>query len=533
VLSLLRVTLLVLLCSSALYADVKISSLFGDGAILQREAKVPVWGWGATGEKVKVQFGQQTKEARVDAEGKWMVSLDPLKADASGKSMVVKVGAETLTIKDVLVGEVWLCSGQSNMSVPMNHYRSKTRQPEYQPLADYIVKETASADDPLLREIRVPTKRSALKPATNFTGEWVKAQVGPIGGISATAYFFARELRKELNVPIGLITSAVGATIIQSWLPKEGYEQNATLKSLYDREKRQIQRKISGWDQKKADANYEKALAKWEVGKNKGRRSRMPTKKRLATIGDDGLTSLYNGMIYPLAPYAIKGVLWYQGESNHKRCNDTHREHFTALVKTWRAKWGQEQLYFFWCQLANFGPMVKEPVEESGWANVCEQLRLSLDLPNSGMAVLNDIGEEKDIHPHNKLDVGKRLSLLALNKAYGQDIVPHGPLYKSSKKVGDKFIVNFSHVGKGLMTGKKTLLEPTQKTDEDLRHFQILDSKGSWYWATAKITSKDTVEVFHKDVKNPVEVRYAWAQNAKAANLYNSVGLPTSVFKTK
>jgi sialate O-acetylesterase len=529
----LRVTVLMVLCSSALYADVKISSLFGDGAVLQREAKVPVWGWGIAGEKVNVQFGGQTKEALVDGTGKWMLALDPLKADTSGKAMVVKVGSETLTIEDILVGEVWLCSGQSNMSVPLNHYRNKTRNPEDQPLADYIVKETASANDPLLREIRIPNQRSALKPTTNFDGEWVKAQAGQVGGFSATAYFFARELRKELNVPIGLITSAVGATVIQSWIPKEGYEQNETIKWYYDREQRQIQREISDWDQKTVDVNYEKALAKWEVGKNEGRRLRKPTKQLLSTIGDSGLTSLYNGMIYPLAPYAMKGVLWYQGESNQKRCNDTHREHFTALVNTWRAKWGQEKLYFFWCQLANFGPIATEPVEESGWANVCEQLRLSLDLPNSGMAVLNDIGEEKDIHPHNKLDVGKRLSLLALNKAYGQDVIPNGPLYESSKKVGDKFTINFSHVGEGLMTGKKTLLEPTQKTDEDLRHFQILDSEGTWHWATAKITSKDTVEVFHEDVKNPVEVRYAWAQNAKAANLYNSVGLPASVFKTK
>ena len=239
-------------------------------------------------------------------------------------------------------------------------------------------------------------------------------------------------------------------------------------------------------------------------------------------------------MIHPLIPFAIKGAIWSQGESNSSRLPEEYGSRLKAMIKNWRTAWGQDTLFFYTSQLANYRKPNERPVgDDDGWALVSYGQSQTLDLPNTGLAVLNDIGEAKDIHPKNKIDAGKRLSLWAFKQAYHKDIVFSGPLYKSSEIKNNKIIVEFSHVGSGLMVGKKHLMEPTVEVNEPLKRFQICGKNGEWKWAEAKIINKYSIEVWNKDISNPLEVRYAWSSNPEGANLYNKEGLPASLFKTK
>ena len=320
------------------------------------------------------------------------------------------------------------------------------------------------------------------------------------------------------------------------------YQTNDELKNFYAQESTaKIEKAKSWWTPEKAKELHKKQLAEWEEKKKAAAAAGKKFKQRQPRPIPDPAKSnripstLYNGMIAPLVPYAVKGAIWYQGESNAKYQNDNYQKHFTALIEGWRTAWAQDRLDFYFCQLAQFRDPAKTPLDNDGWVNVIyQQFLTALAVPNTGMAVLNDIGEANDIHPHNKVDAGKRLSLWALAKTYGTGLnVYSGPLYKSSKIEGSKVIVTFDSVGSGLMTGKKHLLDPVVEVQEELKHFQIKGADNQWKWATAKIISKDSVEVSHPEISAPVEVRYAWAPNAKGANLYNKEGIPASCFKTK
>ena len=506
--------------------------------VLQQKQTIPVWGWAASGTEASVTFKGQTKSTKADANGKWMLKLDAVGASAEAAEMTIKVGSESKTIKDVLVGEVWLCGGQSNMDFKLNMLIGKAREPQYEPLADYIKNEIKTANDPLLRQIKVPRAVSPFEEKTNFTASWEKAIPGQVDVFTATGYFFARELRKKLKVPVGLLNCNWGGTRVEPWIPMSKFQTTDSLKKYYESETAPIKERLANWDPAKAKANYEKQLAAWKekVKKAKEAKKKAPRKPRMAQRPDLSNripSTLYNAMMNTLVPYAIKGAIWYQGESNAGHYPDNYKEHFGAMIEAWREKWGQGDFYFYWCQLAQFKDPNDQPLDNDGWATVCDQQRLTLALPNTGMAVLNDIGEAKDIHPKNKIDAGKRLSLWAFKQAYGMDLVYSGPLYKSSSISGNKVTVKFDNVGSGLMVGKKTLLDPTVETQEPLKRFQIKGADNKWHWAEAKITGKDTVEVWHKDVAKPVEVRYAWSPNALGANLYNKEGLPASIFKTK
>jgi sialate O-acetylesterase len=235
-----------------------------------------------------------------------------------------------------------------------------------------------------------------------------------------------------------------------------------------------------------------------------------------------------------LIPYAIKGAIWYQGESNGNSSPEQYAMRLSAMVEGWRSAWNQKELYFYYCQLASYKDVNAEPLDSTeGWVIVQDQMRLAMDIPNSGMAVLNDIGEAKDIHPKNKIDTGKRLSLWALKQAYKCNVECSGPVYKSSKVKGNKMIIKFDYVGSGLMVGDKNLMNPTVEVDQPLQRFQICGVDGKWKWAKAEIRGKNKVVVWHSDISNPVEVRYAWSPNPEGANLYNIEGLPTSLFQTK
>ena len=526
------------LLSFSLMAEINLPSVFGDGMVLQQKQAMPVWGWAASGTAVTVSFKGQSKSTKADSNGKWMLKLDAVNASSEAATMTIKVGEESKTINDILVGEVWVCGGQSNMDFTLIKLTGKAREAQYEPVAEYIRKEIKNANDTLLRQIKVPHTVSAFEEKTNFKGVWQKAVPGKVDSFTATGYFFARELRKKLNVPVGLLNCNWGGTRVEPWIAMSKYQTTDSLKKYYESETAPVKDKIAKWDPAKAKANYEKQLVAWKekVKKAKESKKKVPRKPRMQQRPDMSNrlpSTLYNAMTHTLVPYAIKGAIWYQGESNAGHYPDNYKEHFGAMIESWREVWGQGDFNFLWCQLALFKNINAEPLDKDGWATVCDQQRLTLSLPNTGMAVLNDIGEAKDIHPKNKIDAGKRLSLWAFKQAYGQDLVYSGPLYKSSKIEGNKVIVTFDSVGSGLMVGKKNLLDPTVESNDPLARFQIKGADNKWHWAEAKITGKDTVEIWHKDVASPVEARYAWSPNASGANLYNKEGLPASLFKTK
>jgi len=481
--------------TSVSWADVVPSALFADHMVIQRDTQAPVWGAADAGEEVTVtgSWGE-TAVTTADASGKWMVKL---KTPAAGGPHTLTIkGNNTVEIKDVLSGEVWFCSGQSNMEWEMHKLAKVSKKrttPEHVPTANYVKKEMETASDTLLRQFTVARSKSPQKPLTTLKGSWLDSSPQNNPGFSGTAYFFGRELRRELNVPIGLIKCAWGGTHIEPWMPAEAFQSNEEMAAYYQT------------NQKQASA-------------------------------------IFNGMVNPAIPYAIRGTIWYQGESNRDHNTLQYERHFSAMISTWRKLWGQGDFPFYFVQLTNYqgrdrasyDPSEMEPVEYNGWPSVCDQQRRTLKVNNTGMAVSSDIGEAFDVHAHNKVDVGKRLALWALKHDYQKQVpVCSGPLYRSHKIDGNQVIIQFDHAGSGLMTGSKTGMEATQETKMPLKYFQICGADRQWKWAQAKITGKDSVTVSHPEVPKPTVVRYAWAMNAKAANLYNKEGLPASIFTTE
>jgi len=520
------------------FADIKLPSFFSDGMVLQQKIKVPVWGWGNPNDKVKVIFDNQCKITTVNPQGKWMICLEPLQASAKPATLSIEVAGEKKVINDILVGEVWLCTGQSNMDFTLGRLAtSRVRNPKNKPIAEYLKKEIASATDPLLRQIAVPRAMSVYKTKDNFNGSWIKSTPQNNSKFTGVGYFFAKELRKKLQVPVGLIKCAWGGTRVEPWIPMNTYKNpKYGLNEYYQAELQRIAADCKKFDSPEVRKNYLKRLERWKIQVKNSKGRRRPRKPRPPVnplANKQQPSTLYNAIINPLIPYAIKGAIWYQGESNERYYPTEYAKRFQAMIKGWRENWNQGSFPFYYVQLANYRNGNKEPVEKDFWATVCNQQRLSLQLENTGMAVINDIGEARNIHPKNKMDTGKRLALWAFAKDYGyKDIVYCGPLYKSSSVVGNKMVITFTSVGDGLMVGKKVMMNPTIEVDEPLKQFQICGADRKWKWATAKIIAKDKVEVYHPQIKHPVEVRYAWSCNPSGANLYNKAGLPTSVFKT-
>jgi len=453
-------------------AEVKLPAVFSDGMVLQQEKPVPVWGWADAEAKVTVKFAGQEQSTTAGKEGKWMVKLDPLKMNKKAATLTVTAGDDTVTIRDVLVGEVWLCSGQSNMEMSVGGCNSPD--------------DIASANYPLIRTIKVPHTPSA-KPLDDFNGSWTACSPATVARFTAVGYFFARTIHNELGVPVGLVNSSWGGTRVEPWTPPCGFAAVPELKAM-------------------AEQTYT------------ARSHQEPT-------------VLYNGMIRPLIPFAIRGALWYQGESNGgEGVSYYHKKQ--ALIGGWRQLWKQGDFPFYFVQLANFRTSPDDPKGGDGWARLREAQLDTLKVPNTGMAVIIDIGEANDIHPKNKQDVGRRLALWALAKDYGKDLVYSGPLYKGMKIEGDKIRITFDHVGGGLMVGKKEGRGPAEEvTGGELKWFAIADADQNWHWAKAVIDG-DTVVVSCDEVKSPVAVRYAFAMNPAGCNLYNKEGLPASPFRT-
>lgn len=529
--SLLKQTLGVLLIVLPHYlmADVTLNAIFSDHMVVQRETEIPVWGWADAGEKVSVLASWGAKADTITlANGTWMVNLKTPKA--GGPFKITVSGKNTIDINDVLSGEVWLCTGQSNMDFAMVKFVNNAREKIHQPLVEYIKKEIETANDDWLRQIEVPKTTSLFEKKTNFEGQWLSANSEGIEKISATGYFFAKELRKHLNVPIGLVECSLGGTRIQPWLSKETYFTDEKMKAYFESGRKKIKKMIETVDAETfVDTTYQKKFAAWEES---GKKTPKPYPKEHPAKNKQMPATLYNGMLSSVMPYAIKGVLWYQGEGNSHSLEEQYEDYFTALINSWRADWGQGDIPFYWMQLASY--KVPDKRSDMGWAMVSDHLRRTLKLPNTGMAVLHDIGEAKDVHPHNKMDAGKRLSLWALKNDYGVHVpVVSGPLYKSKKVIDDKIEIEFNEVGSGLMVGFKELLNETVSVDDPLNWFEISTKEGTWKPAKAEIISKNKIIVWSSEVSNPNKVRYAWSSNPEGANLYNKEGLPAAIFSTE
>jgi sialate O-acetylesterase len=451
-------------------ADLRLPAVFGDNMVLQRGRNAPVWGWASAGADVSVSVAGKSAEAKADADGKFKVALPVL--DASGpQEMVVKSGDQTRSFKNVLIGEVWFCSGQSNMGWPV--VASASAQ-----------EEIAAAKFPQIRLFTVPTV-PADTPQSDCKGNWVECSPQTVPGFSAVGYFFSRKLFEELNVPVGMINTSWGGTPAEAWTSRKSLEAEPSLKPLLDR-----------WDE---DVKKEKAEKKGDAKKRSQNRP----------------ANLYNGMIAPIAPLAVRGAIWYQGESNVGRAHQ-YRTLFPLMIQDWRKTWGHDFAFGF-VQLAPYRYLGDPAACAELWEAQTMTLR---KVPNTGMAVTTDISDIKDIHPKNKQDVGKRLALWALAKSYGKDIVYSGPIHRSITGEGSKIRVHFDHVGGGLIS----------RDGKPLSHFAVAGADQKFQPANAAIDG-DTVVVESDAVKEPLSVRFAWDHTAEP-NFANKEGLPASPFRS-
>ncbi len=482
-------------------ADVTLPTIIGDNMVLQRGMETPIWGTAEPDEWITVTMGDQRAATSADSEGKWMVKLHPL--DAGGPFEIVITANNEITLHNVLVGEVWVCSGQSNMQWAVKNSVNAEQ-------------EIAESDYPTIRLFSV-RHVTADEPLEDTEGRWVECSPGTVGWFSAVGYFFGRALHRELNVPMGLICSAWGGTPAESWTSKETLESDFVLNPVLVRWE-QIMAKYP-----QAMEEYNQALALWEQESKKAEEEEQPIpRKPWRPTGPDSPhkpASLYNGMIAPIIPYGIKGAIWYQGEGNAGRAY-LYRKLFPMMISDWRRNWEQGDFPFLFVQLANFTGIRPTPVE-SAWAELREAQLMTLALPNTAMAVTIDVGEANSIHPRNKQDVGLRLALGALAIAYDFDIVYSGPIYKSMVIKGSKIRLSFKHVGDGLVA----------EGGEPLKGFAIAGPDLKFVWANAKIIDDNKIVVWNDQVSYPIAVRYAWENNPQC-NLYNEAGLPASPFRT-
>lgn len=502
-------------------AEVKLPSLFNDSMVIQRETQAPVWGWADAGEKVSVEASWGAKAQSVaDAKGKWMVKLATPKA--GGPHTIQVIGSNTIELNDVLSGDVWICSGQSNME--WNVHNSINGKAEIE-----------AANFPMIRHYDVP-HLNHLNPRKDHPGTWAVCSPKNVRSFTAVGYFFAREIHRDQNVPVGILSLNWGGTRIEPWIPPAGFHAVPELEEIAKQVDVMNPQSAAG---KAAYSAYLKKLKVWvkdsELALNNGE---VPADhpQRPSYEGNQAHqapTVIYNSMIHPVVPSAIKGAIWYQGEANGSE-GLSYQHKMQGLVKGWRSVFQQGDFPFYFVQLANFQKSDPKRAEGGdGWARVRQAQLQSLQIKNTGMACAIDVGEAKDIHPRNKQDVGRRLARWALVNDYGKkNLVASGPLYKSMKTQGAEAVIEFDHVGSGLMVAEKSGLAPAKETQgAPLKWFSIQAEAGQWYKADAKIQG-DTVVVSNPQVKNPVAVRYGYTMNPEGANLYNKDGLPASPFTT-
>ncbi len=481
-------------------ADFKVAPAFSDNMVLQQGQAVPVWGWADDGEVVTVKFHGQTVSTKAD-NGKWSLKLRSVKAGGPFE-FTVSSRARTVKFKNVLVGEVWVCSGQSNMQWPMSA--------SFEPGADI-----ASATNALIRLLPVPRVK-ADAPSVVIKSAWQTCSPDAVKSFSAVGYYFGRALQQARRVPVGLIESDWGGSPAEVWMSRESLEINPRYQTEildpYPLAESAWLMAMAEYEKEALTASTEKAEAD-RAGRAVAKPfTKQPPRKPWKP------TELYNGMIYPLIPYAIKGAIWYQGESNAGRA-EQYRTLFPDMIRNWRRDWNQGSFTFLSVQLAPF-MAVKDQPDESGWAELREaQLLATKVLPKVGMAVITDVGDPKDIHPKRKQPVGERLALAARAIAYGEKLAYSGPVYAGVAIMNGKAVVHFDHVGKGL-----------EARDGALKGFAICGDDRKFVWADAEIVGK-TVVVSSSQVTKPVAVRYGWA-DCPVVNLWNKDGLPATPFRT-
>ncbi|MGA2173820.1 MAG: sialate O-acetylesterase [Verrucomicrobiota bacterium] len=471
---------------------IRVPHLFSDNMILQRGAAVPIWGWGQEGATVTVKFRGQTVSARVK-EGKWIAWLHNLKAGGPA-TLTISAGIP-LEFTNVLVGDVWLAGGQSNMEFPLRN--------SFEAAGD-----VAAAANPMIRLLRVPHTRLD-EPTNDIRASWMECKPETAANISAVAYYFARDLQGKLGVPIGILESDWGGTTAEAWMERGFLKANPDYEIDI----------LEEWPLQQE--KYQRSLAAFEAERRQAAENN-PATNRTAPRRPWKPAELYNGMIAPLVPFAIKGVLWYQGESNADSPDRAtqYRKLFPDLIRDWRSVWGEGDFPFLLVQLAPYMQIQPQP-GESAWALLREaQLLATQTLPNVGMAVITDVGEERDIHPKKKKPVGQRLALAARAIAYHEPVEYLGPTPKSMRRVGDEIILTFDHVAGGL-----------EARGGEPKGFAIAGADGKFVWGTAEIQGLDRVAVRSAEVPHPVAVRYGWA-NYPVVNLCNKAGLPASPFRT-
>ncbi len=523
---LLAQTLLALSSAAAAHADVKMPKLFSDDMILQRDLETRIWGWADAGEKVTVNFAGQTRSATAGAKGTWELQLPALPASAKGQDLVV-LGRNALTFHNVLLGDIWVCGGQSNMEWTLGGCRAPD--------------DIKNANFPLIRWIRVPNT-AAESPQddlpANHQARWAVCEPGNAAGISAVGFYFARKLQQETGVPQGVLASNVGGTNIEKWIPQPAFAQEPGLADMTQRLDAEVKAYSAAVGQQIPRLEQWLGDVKAALAANSPipPRPEFPIHPSMPGSPQGGNWShLYCGMIHPLTKFGIKGALWYQGESNGGEA-DSYFLKKRALISSWRHQWAQGDFPFYFVQLANFQKPSQDPAGGDGWAKLRQAQTKTLTINHTGMAVAIDLANADnpdDIHPTNKFDVGERLALWSLAKDYGKkDLVYSGPLYKDMKVEGNAIRLNFDSVGDGLTPAQKTGLAPAAPQPQaKLQRFAIAGADQKWVWADAVIDGA-TVVVSSPQVPQPVAVRYAFTMNPVEANLYNKNGLPASPFRT-
>jgi sialate O-acetylesterase len=531
-------------------ADIKLPAILSDNMCLQAGKTVPIWGKADPGELVTVTLGEQKQSAAAGADGKWMVKLNGLKA---GESLAMTVsGKNSITVKNIIVGEVWVASGQSNMEFGFKQ-------------AHNVAEETPKAKYPQIRLFNLK-KKIAFTPQEDCEGHWDVCSPETVQFTSAVGYFFARDIHEALKTPVGLIHTSWGGTPAEAWTSIEDLQGNPALQSYAERFNKTKEDLEDAKSKYKTEvlAKYEAAKKAWDetgaaklkamqqkyqqevaaakaAGQPAPAAPRYPQPPRYPAAPDNNPnlgSVLYNGMIAPIVPFAIEGAIWYQGESNAGQSMQ-YRTLFPTMITDWRKHWSElnpdeKDFPFLFVQLANFMARQPEPVQEdTGWPGLREAQHMTLSLPNTGEAVIIDVGQENDIHPRDKMDVGHRLALAGLKVAYHKELVYSGPTYQSLAIEGDKARVKFTNIGGGLKIAAHPSTQPgvpQASPDSELRGFSIAGEDHKFYWADAKIDG-DSVVVWSDKVSKPAAVRYAWANNPDC-NLYNKEGIPASPFRT-
>ena len=466
------------------------AKIFSSHMVLQSDLRVPIWGRSEAGAVVVVEFSGRQARTKADGKGRWKLALEPLKASSTGRELVIRSGDDRVVIEDVLVGEVWFAGGQSNMDYRVGGMARRLAE------GRALVK---AAELPAIRfrkinESNSPSPQEDLKRG----GGWVVCSPGTVSGFSAVAYVFAQRLHRELGVPVGVMDCSWGGTPIEPYIPIEAFKGHPTLERLGELGKAGDiagVRALTG-------GTYARSAA-WLAG------------------------AIYNGRIAPVAPYAIRGAIWYQAESNCGRGEDPrdYAHKMRALIRGWRGVWGRKNLPVYFVQLPQW--------PSYAWTWMREEQRRALDEPGTGMAVTIDLDYANDIHPPNKIDVGERLARWPLAKVYSRKVPVSGPLFRGVELRAGTAVVSFLHADGGLMAGKLAGVMKLAKADDGVLHaFELVGKDGAWHAAEAKIDG-ETVVVTSKQVPSPVAVRYACyaaAPAGRAGNLYNTEGLPASPF---